>query len=337
MHIFFRYLLWPLSVKYGLIMELRSYLYRKGVFKVHHYNTPIISVGNITAGGTGKSPFTLFLAERFINSGKKIAIVSRGYGRKSKGFIMVSDGKSFSADPAIHGDEPTLMARRLPEAIIAVSEKRYLAIEYILQNYDVDIFLLDDGFQHHAVSRDLDIVLLREWSTPESSFVLPAGHLREFKSNINRADLILNTGGREIAVSDFNCTFESEQVVDADFTIQGKLSDYSGQDCVAFAAIAKPQLFQASLEKAELNLKKMISFKDHHYLTDTEFESIINVCIKNNCSYLFCTEKDLIKISLLSNVPDQLEKAKIKLLAARLQVVLNDEKSFLQNVTGMLD
>ena len=127
--IIFRFLLFPFSIMYGLVMQIRNLFYRFGIFKSYKFSKPVISIGNITAGGTGKTPFTIYLANLLINKGKKVAIVSRGYGRQSKGFQLVSDGTNNYSKTSIHGDEPVLISLKVPKAIVAVCEIRKVAIE----------------------------------------------------------------------------------------------------------------------------------------------------------------------------------------------------------------
>ncbi|MCB9058871.1 MAG: tetraacyldisaccharide 4'-kinase [Calditrichae bacterium] len=337
MHRFFRYLLWPLSIKYGLMMEVRNYFYDRKFFKIHSYDIPVISIGNITAGGTGKTPFTIFLADYFLKQGKKVAVVSRGYGRKSKGFQLVSDGKDLVGNPMIHGDEPCLVAKRLPVTIVAVSEKRYIAIEYVIKNFNVDIILMDDGFQHRSVKRDIDIVLTKEWNNMSSKFVIPAGLLREFRFNIKRADIVINTDSMENNQSDFQARFFAEDICDFQFNKIGKLSDYSEKKAIAFSAIAKPDNFFNTLTDAKIDVIQKYIFKDHYYFTQDDLDNIISQCQKNGIDNLFCTEKDMVKIHLINGFEQKLKSLKIRILSPRLDVKFNDKKSFLENLHSILD
>lgn len=318
-------------------MELRNYCYNRKIFKIRSYNIPVISVGNITAGGTGKTPFTIFLAEYFIKQGKKVAIVSRGYGRKSKGLQLVSDGKAVKPDPFIHGDEPSLMAKRLPETVIAVSEKRYLAMEYVIKNFAADVIILDDGFQHRSVRRDLDIVLLKEWDEMASRFVIPAGLLREFRLNLARADIVINTSPGSNNNADYQANFFIENVYNYDFKMTGKLSDYRGKRAIAFSGIAKPDIFFNALISAEIKLLKKYAFRDHYYFTQNDFDNMLSECSNNDIQYLFCTEKDLVKIHSLKDAEQKLKSQKTEILIPRLEIKLNDEKSFFENLQSSLD
>lgn len=154
----------PFALLYGLIIEIRNILYDLKIMPITKYAVPVISVGNLTAGGTGKTPFVIMLSRLLSAYGKRIAIVSRGYGRKSRGAVLVSDGENILAPADVSGDEPQLIARTLPFAIMAVAEKRKQAIDMILSQFQPQVILMDDGFQHRSVHRDMDIVL---WNTQD--------------------------------------------------------------------------------------------------------------------------------------------------------------------------
>ena len=152
--------LFPLSWLYGLIIWIRNYLFNIGLFKSVSFSTPIISVGNITTGGTGKTPMVIYLAKILEKYGCKPGIVSRGYGRSSKGIIMVHDGKDPLVNVDISGDEPYLIGKELNTIPVVVSENRIAGIYELLKNSPVDIVILDDAFQHRKINRTIDIVLL---------------------------------------------------------------------------------------------------------------------------------------------------------------------------------
>jgi len=284
--------------------------------------------------GTGKTPFTIYLAEKFTDRDKKVAIVSRGYGRRSKGFHLVSDGIHFKAKVEVHGDEPVLLARRLPGVIVAVSEERNVAISYILKNYDVDVILLDDGFQHRSVGRNLDIVLQKDEKKFKNKLVLPAGLLREFKFNLKRADLLIS--------ADIPTEFEEKRkffseskiddVLDICFKTHGSLKELIGLKCIAFAGIAHPEYFKQNLVKEGITLAHFAPFRDHHNFSKDDLYSLIKLCRINESKFLLCTEKDLVKISELSEAPQILKDSDVQLLAARLNVKVKNEEDFLQKV-----
>ena len=145
---------------YGIITILRNFCYDYGILKITKVSTPVISVGNITAGGTGKTPMTMHLAEEAKARGLKPGIVSRGYGRKSRGLQIVHDGREFKGTVEHCGDEPFLMASLLKDVPVVVSENRIEGTEKLIQDFDVDLIILDDAFQHRKIYRDFDIVLM---------------------------------------------------------------------------------------------------------------------------------------------------------------------------------
>ncbi len=335
--IILRILLFPFSLIYGLVLQVRNLFYDWGVFKVTHFNKTVISIGNITAGGTGKTPFTIYLAEKLIKRGKKVAIISRGYGRKSKGFHLYRNDCLLCAGTDVLGDEPVLMARRLPGAIIAVSEKRSVAINYILKNFDVDVVLLDDGFQHRAVGRELDIVLLKDEQKLKNKFVLPSGLLREFKFNLKRARILI-CADQPTKGSKNNKIF-SKTVLDGFYDLYFKevasTEEMRGQKCVAFAGIAQPLKFKDSLENLQIEVLEFVSFKDHHSFQIKDVENLIGLCRQKESQFLLCTEKDLVKIVELKHANKLLKEHKIKLLSPRLKVSLNNEQNFLENIEDL--
>ena len=329
----FRILLLPLALLFGLIIQLRNIFYDHGIFRTHHFDKPIISIGNISAGGTGKTPFTIYLAEKFINKDKKVAIISRGYGRKSKGFHVINNKNNFLSTE-VYGDEPVLMAKKLPGVIVAVAEKRKIAIDYILKNFDIDIILLDDAFQHRSVARDLDIVLQKGTKKFKNRLMLPAGLLREFKFNLRRANLVVNADV-PLGLSKKNIFYSEskiDDIMDINFKTRGSLKEMVGIKCVAFAGIANPESFHENLKSENIQVDSFIPFKDHHNYSLEDIILLVDVCLKNKADILLCTEKDLVKISEIDLISKILKENNIKILAARLNVKIRNEKDFLENI-----
>ena len=187
-------LLLPLSLMYGLISWLRAVVYRQGWLPRYRARVPVISVGNLAVGGTGKTPVVDWLLKEAARQGKRVAVVSRGYGGSYKAKVgVVADGTGVCLSAAAAGDEPVLLARRNPGAIILVARKRAAGVAYATTRFAVDLVVLDDAFQHHAVERDLDLVLLDALRPFGNRWPLPAGLLREFPRALARADLLLLT------------------------------------------------------------------------------------------------------------------------------------------------
>ena len=184
-----KYLLLPFSWMYGLVIWIRNLLFDLGVFKQIEFPIPIICIGNLSVGGTGKSPHTIYLAE-LLRKDFNVAILSRGYGRKSKGFFLVQ-----KSDTAMNvGDEPLQYASRFDDVLVAVCESRVEGVKKILEiDNKIDVILLDDAFQHRHLKPGLAILLTKSESLYVDDLLLPAGSLREYKSAANRADIIVAT------------------------------------------------------------------------------------------------------------------------------------------------
>jgi tetraacyldisaccharide 4'-kinase len=182
-----RFLLYPFSLIYGLIVHIRNLLFDIGLLKSYHFNLPVISVGNITVGGTGKTPHVEYLV-KLLQQEFKVSVLSRGYKRKTKGFVLATID-SVSSEI---GDEPAQIKKKYPEIAVAVDEKRVDGIKK-LEELKIDLVLLDDAFQHRYVKPGLSILLIDYFRRIENDYLLPYGNLRESPSGIHRADIILVT------------------------------------------------------------------------------------------------------------------------------------------------
>jgi len=178
---------------YAAGVRARAWAYRHGVFRQIGMNTPVISIGNVTVGGTGKTPLAIFLARYLHEHGRHPAIVSRGYLKEGRGLVVVSDGRKILVRRRRAGDEPYLMARSLPGVPVVVGPNRAIAGYVAIARFAPDIILMDDGFQHLKVQRDLDIVVIDATNPFGNGMTLPRGTLREPPSHIHRADMIVLT------------------------------------------------------------------------------------------------------------------------------------------------
>lgn len=298
-----RFFLFPLAVTYGIIVTLRNYFYDYGLIKISKVKRPVISVGNITAGGTGKTPMTIHLAEKARARGFKPGIVSRGYGRSSRGYQVVHNGREFKETVESSGDEPYLMARLLKDVPVVVSENRVDGAERLIQDYAVDIILVDDGFQHRRFFRDVNILLLNVLEKKNAYHMLPMGLLREPLSNIGRADYIFFTKGdgkdRPPKVDKYvdkiievNISYKLKKYMD------GRLVDAEipGFELFAFCGIAHPQEFFDSIRSYGIRISNSLHFFDH-VIYDKKAKSKIIESISNKGKGLITTEKDLVKLS----------------------------------------
>ncbi|NUM31701.1 MAG: tetraacyldisaccharide 4'-kinase [Bacteroidetes bacterium] len=287
-------LLYPLSFIYGLITFIRNKLFDFNILKQKKYDVETISVGNLSLGGTGKTPHIEYLIEKYIKQ-KKIAVVSRGYGRKTKGFryVEVED----IAENA--GDEPLQIKIKYNEIIVAVCEKRTVAIEKILNDFPhTELILLDDAFQHRYVKRDLN-VLLTDYSKPFwNDCVLPCGSLREFVSGYKRADVIIITKCPKIInlkipndVLKKNILFSSIKY-GTPIIFNGKLT----KKVILVTGIANHKPFIDFVKKENFEIIHHFKFADHYNFNISEIEKINRKLNSIGDTMILTTEKDFMRI-----------------------------------------
>ncbi len=329
----------PFGFLYGSILQIRNWLYDWGIVKSESFDVPVISVGNITAGGTGKTPFTIFLVRHLSQTYKQIAIVSRGYGRKSKGTQLVAAKGQIYLNAENAGDEPYQMARTLPHAIVVVSEKRADGMRLAVEKFQADLIVLDDAFQHRSVKRELDILLVNANEPWKNNFPLPAGTLREFKYNYKRAQVVVFTN----ADSDTDLPFtpqerpffksntELMEVVDLDNKIAGSTADFKTKKVLAFAGIAHPQNFEKALTEAGIRVLCFEGFSDHYRFLEKDLQKLFIAAQKHECELLLCTEKDLGKIQNL-----KIAKFPLPLRAVRQNLLFDDEEKLIQTISSQL-
>jgi tetraacyldisaccharide 4'-kinase len=272
----------PLSSIFGLGVRARNALYDRGLARSQRLGGPVVSVGNLSVGGSGKTPFVLLLGELFKVRGLKFDILSRGYGRKTHGVLLVDPAGS----PHDFGDEPLLMARRLNVPVI-VGESRYAAGVFAEKKFGPQLHLLDDGFQHRALSRDFDIVIV----TPEDSrdCLLPAGRLREPLSSLGRADVVVLTSG----ASPDALPLERKLVWKAR---RGILPANIPARPVVFCGIARPKNFVAQLRTAGIEPAAEASYRDHHAYNEQDVRDLLNLRQRSEADGFVTTEKDAINL-----------------------------------------
>lgn len=293
--------LFPFSLIFSLVVSLRSFFYRKGWIFSYRAAVPVISVGNLTVGGTGKTPVVDALVKQLIKRGKRVAVVSRGYGGSFDGkagrVSATRDGDVQTSEAA--GDEPFLLAKKNPDVSVYVARKRRFGVA-AAEADGAECIVLDDAFQHLAVQRDLDIVLLDARNPFGNGCLLPAGLLREPRRALNRADLIIQTHSNAMADSMLK---ESETV-----RCQHRLADYlvneeghsvpwsqvDGRRCLAFAGIARPDDFFSKLRDNGCELSETLHLADHQEYGPEIVESISKAC--SDIDFLLTTEKDAVKL-----------------------------------------
>ncbi|MBU1356924.1 MAG: tetraacyldisaccharide 4'-kinase [Candidatus Edwardsbacteria bacterium] len=305
--------LWPFSLLYFLVYQLRRAGYRTGLFKTHKSRLPVICVGNLTAGGTGKTPFCIMLAGELQALGFKPAILSRGYkrvGDKGSEIIAISDWQKLLAGPDESGDEPFLMAKKLlSKAIVIVGKNRNRASE-LAAAAGADVIIMDDGFQHWKLSRDLDIVLLDGRRPLGNGWLLPAGRLREPAPALKRAGVIIASrcGNKEdcegikrlkkkhhLNQPVFYCVHRAVKLRPLDHqTEKNAVKLTAGSRMLLFSGIARPDSFQNSVKALGYEISDHIIFGDHHSYNRPDLERISQAA--GNCEAVVTTEKDAVKL-----------------------------------------
>ena len=272
----------PLSSIFGLGVRSRNALYDRGLARSQRLSGPVVSIGNLSVGGSGKTPFVLLLGELLTSRGSKFDILSRGYGRKTKGVLLVDP----AGPPHDFGDEPLLMARRLNVPVI-VGESRYAAGVFAENKFGPQLHLLDDGFQHRALARDFDIVLV----TPEDARdrLLPTGRLREPLSSLGRADAVVLTSGASADAF----PLERKLVWKAR---RGIVPVNISARPVVFCGIARPKNFVAQLRTAGIEPVAEAFYRDHHAYTEQDVRDLLNLRQRSEADGFVTTEKDAINL-----------------------------------------
>ena len=276
----------PLCSLFGLGVRARNALYDRGVARAHKLRGPVVSIGNLSVGGSGKTPFVLLLGELLKSRGVKFDILSRGYGRRTRGVALVDPAGS-ARD---FGDEPVLLARRLAVPIV-VGEERYLAGVFAEKKFGAQLHLLDDGFQHRSLARDFDIVLV----TPEDirDRLLPAGRLREPLTSLRRADAVVLTSGA------------SKDSPPLEGKLDGRLVwrvrrgivpvDVPARPAI-FCAIARPRNFVLQLRTAGIEPVAEAFYRDHHRYREQDIRDLLNLKKRSEADGFVTTEKDAVNL-----------------------------------------
>jgi tetraacyldisaccharide 4'-kinase len=267
---------------YGAGVRTRNALYDRGVLRARRLRGPVVSVGNLSVGGSGKTPFVVLLGELLKDRGVKFDILSRGYGRKTRGVALVDPAGSAPE----FGDEPVLMARRL-EVPVVVGEDRYEAGRFAENRFGPQLHILDDGFQHRALARDFDIVMVTAEDARDR--LLPRGRMREPLRSLKRADAVVLVSGAS----------------SASFPVEGKLTwqvrrgisviDTPARP-VAFCGIARPQNFFRQLHTANIQPVAEAFYRDHHPYSERDIRELLDLCRAGEGGGFITTEKDAINL-----------------------------------------
>lgn len=326
---------------YGRIVDARNALYERGIWRSHSLEAKTISIGNITAGGTGKTPLVAYVAMILAEAGEKVCILTRGYGRANpRQRVLVSDGENVLTDARTGGDEPVELARRLiGKAVVVADADRVSAGKWAKGKFGITAFVLDDGFQHRKVKRDLDIVCVDATNPFGNGQILPAGILRERVANLRRADAVVLTRADlidniEDLKSQISNLAPDSRVFVSENRIAGKieLSEFLGQTepkntnagipkkVLAFCGIGNPENFYQLLGNNGFELAGSKNYPDHfnyRQLDITELEKRARIV---DVETLLTTAKDAVKLKDM--------KFEIPCYVVEIETVLSDAAAF---------
>lgn len=333
------WLLWLPALLFGLVVRLRVALYRAGILRANRLPARVISVGNLTVGGTGKTPCVAWIAGFLREEGESVAILSRGYRRQSRGRVEVSDGVRVLATAEMAGDEPWILARACPGTRVLVDSERYEAGKWLSTRADVSVFILDDGYQHLRLKRDLNLLLVDAGDPLPLARMAPLGRLREPLVELRRADAVIVTrSDQEYDGVALGAIFDrylrpGTPVLHATHEMKGIYRLESGESVdpesletgpvAAIAGIARPERFYHDLRALGLDLCWTRSFPDHHLYRPADRDAIIDGAIAAGAKALLMTEKDA--ANWPSDSPSEVGTDRLSILVGRIEFRCREE------------
>jgi tetraacyldisaccharide 4'-kinase len=306
----------PASALFRLGAAARGALYDSGLAAIARAGVPVISVGNVAVGGAGKTPATAVVAARLRARGRRVAILSRGYGATRTDPRLVSDGERVLLDAAEGGDEPVLLARRLPGVAVLCGPRRAELARRAVEELRADALLLDDGFQHRALGRDLDLVLLDAANPFGNGRLLPAGPNREPRSALRRAGLLWLSRVDQLAGPDAAAKLERLRALAREMTgrepiesrhapqelLDGTLGSalgleaLRGQRVMLLSGLARPGSFRRTVESMGAEVAGERRFGDHHRFSEAEVRAALDGAARAGCPLVVTTEKDAVRL-----------------------------------------
>jgi len=343
----FRWLLWPFAQAFRLLTGARAAAYRRGWLRARRLPGKVISVGNLSVGGTGKTPMVLLLAGWLRRRGLHAAVLTRGYGRRERIPLVINgQGEVTKYTPDLMGDEPILLARRQPDLTIGIGADRFRVAQQIQATegpFAPGVYLLDDGFQHLQLARDLDLVLVDASESLARQAVLPAGKLREAPAALARADVIVLTRAGESPAEEtaalirrhnprapvFRAGTRITGAFEAGTHRSANLFALKQQPALAFCGIGNPRAFWDDLRRWGVNVAGTLAFPDHYRYTIPDFRTLIREADRAGAVVLLTTEKDLINMMVVppSNPPT---------FYCPMELAVEDEAGFFAAVAGRL-
>ncbi|MFH2012915.1 MAG: tetraacyldisaccharide 4'-kinase [Pseudomonadota bacterium] len=326
--------LFLISLLYRSVVQTRCWLYSRGIFRAKKLPCKIISIGNISLGGSGKTPTTHYIAKLLKENGFKAAILSRGYKGRVNGKVnVVSEGDNILLSPREAGDEPYMLAKKLSNVPVLTCKDRYQGGKYAVERFNSTVLILDDGFQHISLKRDIDVLLLDSRIISKNNYLFPRGLLREPLENLKRADVFLVTRAKSIDeqrelthtiknikkdAEFFFGYFQAKHLIDPSGA-KKELDYLKGKRVLAFSGIANPEYFASSLKELGAFVVEELIFPDHHWYSSTDHKKIEE--ISGEINFVVTTEKDMVKLdnSFLNNV---------KIFALSIELHLDKEEEF---------
>lgn len=312
------FILTPLSVLWEYVYVIRRFFYRYGFFKTNRFPFPVISVGNITFGGTGKTPFTIWLTEKLTQKSLRPVILTRGYrGKFEQSYGILEAKKSFSYNPVDYGDEPLLISRRLKEGAVIVGKKRSENLKYFINKLKPQVCILDDGYQHMKIERDLNICLFDALLPLSQYKVAPKGYLREGKTALDDADVIILSRADQVhphklkEIENHLSKFVNNEVLwgyiryktiglfNANYEKVGDSSSLNGKNVIAVAAVANPTSFFSTISGLGGNLVEKLVYPDHYYFSLEDIEELVAKAEEKE-ALIVTSEKDIVKMRKIS-------------------------------------
>ena len=326
---------------YGKLTAVRDILFDTGILKVHRLSCPVISVGNLAMGGTGKTPMVIWLARFLLEEGWRVGVVSRGYkGVETEKVLVVSDGSNILAGSDLSGDEPQLLARRLPGTPVLCSTKRALAAEAAVEQFRCEVVILDDGFQHRFVARNLDIVMLDSRNPFGDGFLFPRGILREQTTALKRAQVLVlsrfddskkaeqshkSLVGKWPDKTVATAAHRATRLFGATTQKELPLSFVKNKRLAAFAGIGRPDDFFRTIRDLGADLVHTTALPDHHPLTVELLAILVEEASAQQPEMWLTTEKDWVRLP--GDLPDGME-----LMILAVEIDVDGDSSLLKTV-----
>ncbi len=338
---FVRILMSPLAIVFSLAVKVRNALFEKNIFKICGVDAKVISVGNLTVGGSGKTPTVMMLAKTLKSLDKKIGLLSRGYGRKSYGYIYVSNGKEILSSVDESGDEMYFMSDEL-KVPAAVAERRVDGAKRFIRDSNVDVIILDDAFQHRWIHRNVDIVVIDQRFLLKTGQIeqkmLPLGLMREPFSSLERADAIIinrKFSAKEEIPEKLKKYFVNKKVFTGYYVEEGiydvkthhffDIKEFQGQKSLVVCGIATPDSVLKVLEKNEIDVTNKMTFTDHKDYSLKEVHDIRKKFYNTNSYSVLTTQKDAVKLNKYSKELDDIDIYYLK-----IELKLDEQEKFNQ-------